>query len=215
VNVDEQRRKPGRIPLDVEDLGVDLLTLSAHKFQEPKGVGALYVRRETVLESLIQGGKREQGRQVGTENLSGIVGMGKATEVAINSLTRMEKVREMRDRLEAGILEIVPEAKRNSHRTHCLPNTLNITLPGIRGEALLIALDQQGVAISSGSACRAGSPEPSHALLAMGLSEEDAHCAVRFSLGKDTTREEIDYTLSTIRMILQNDEKAIRFVSCR
>ena len=205
----------GRISVDVDDLGVDLLTLSAHKFQGPKGVGALYVRSGTVLEPIVHGGKQEQGKRAGTENLAGILGMGKATEMVMDGPTRMESVRELRDRLEAGILEIVPEAKRNGHRIYCLPNTLNITLPGIRGEALLIALDQQGVAISSGSACRAGAPEPSHALLAMGLSKEEAHCAVRFSLGKDTTEEEIDYTLATLRMILQNCEKAIRFVSCR
>jgi cysteine desulfurase NifS len=205
----------GRIPVDVEDLGVDLLTLSAHKFQGPKGIGALYVRKDTTLEPLVHGGKQEQGNRAGTENLSGIVGMGKATEMALDGLARTERVRELRDFLETGILEIVPEAKQNGHGIHCLPNTLNVTLPGIRGEALLIALDQQGVAISSGSACRAGTPEPSHALLAMGLSEEEAHCAVRFSLGKETTEEEIDHTLSTIRMILRNYEKAIRFVSCR
>ncbi len=205
----------GRIPVDVEDLGVDLLTLSAHKFQGPKGVGALYVRSGTALESLIHGGKQEQGKRAGTENMTGIVGMGKAAEMAMDGLTRMENVRVLRDRLEARILEIVPKAKRNGHTIYCLPNTLNITLPEIRGEALLISLDQQGIAISSGSACRAGTPEPSHALLAMGLSEEEAHCTVRFSLGMDTTEEEIDYTLSMIRLILQDYEKAIRFVSCR
>jgi cysteine sulfinate desulfinase/cysteine desulfurase-like protein len=135
--------------------------------------------------------------------------------MAAESLAGMEGVRRLRDHLEAGILKIVAGARRNGHRMDCLPNTLNITLPGIRGEALLVALDQQGVAISSGSACRAGSPEPSQALLAMGLSEEEAHCAVRFSLGKETTEEEIDYTLGAIRIILQDAGKAIRFVSCR
>jgi len=141
--------------------------------------------------------------------------MGKAAQMATEGLTRMEGVRRLRDRLEAGIREIVPGAKRNGSVAHCLPNTLNITLPGIRGEALLIALDQQGVAISAGSACRAGTPEPSHALLAMGLSEEEAHCAVRFSLGIETTRDDIERTLSAIRLILQNSGKMVRFVSCR
>jgi len=205
----------GRISIDVEDLGVDLLTLSAHKFQGPKGVGALYVRSGTTLDALVHGGKQEQEKRAGTENLAGIVGTGKAAELAMEGLARMERVRTLRDRLEAGILQIVPEAKRNGHKIYCLPNTLNVTLPHIRGEALLIALDQQGIAISSGSACRAGTHEPSHALLAMGLLEEEAHCAVRFSLGKETTQEDIDCALSTLRLVLQNFEKAIRFVSCR
>ncbi|MHB8111484.1 MAG: IscS subfamily cysteine desulfurase [Syntrophorhabdaceae bacterium] len=205
----------GRIPVDVEDLGVDLLTLSAHKFRGPKGVGALYVRNGTALSALVHGGKQEQGKRAGTENLAGIVGMGKAAELAIDGLTKIESVRSLRNRLEAGIREIIPEAKRNGDEIYCLPNTLNITLPGIRGEALLIALDQQGVAISSGSACRAGTPEASHALLAMGLSEEEAHCAVRFSLGKETSTEDIEYTLSAMKLIFQNFENSVRFVSCR
>ena len=205
----------GKITLDVDVLGVDLLTISAHKIFGPKGVGALYTRKGIPLEPLIDGGSQEYGRRAGTENTLGIVGFGTAADRAMNRLSQMSNVRQMRDRLESGVLEIVPNSHRNGHAEHRLPNTSNITLPGIRGESLVIALDQQGIEISSGSACRSGSPQPSHALLALGLSEEQAHCSVRFSLGPDNTAEEIDRTLACIRQTIEEREVLVRFVSCR
>jgi len=205
----------GKIPIDVEDLGVDLLTLSGHKFYGPKGIGALYVRRGVLLDPLVSGGKQEKGMRAGTENVMGIVGLGKAAESAIDNLSDMNRVRRLRDRLERGIRDLIPGTKLNGHREQRLPNTLNLTLPGIRGESLVLALDQKGVAVSSGSACRAGLPEPSHALMAIGLSEEEAHCAVRFSLGLGNTTDEIDRTVSIIDHIVRETKDIIRFVACR
>jgi cysteine sulfinate desulfinase/cysteine desulfurase-like protein len=205
----------GKIPIDVEELGVDLLTMSGHKFHGPKGVGALYVRKGVMLDALVSGGHQEMGLRAGTENVTGIVGFGKAAELAVDHLPQMSYVRELRDRLERGIRELIPDVKLNSHRKQRLPNTLNLTLPGVRGESLVLALDQKGVAISSGSACRAGQPEPSHALMAMGLSEEEAHCAVRFSLGIENTADEIDQTISLVKQIVKENKDVIRFVACR
>jgi cysteine sulfinate desulfinase/cysteine desulfurase-like protein len=205
----------GKIPIDVEELGVDLVTVSGHKLYGPKGVGALYVRKGVVLESLVSGGKQEKGMRAGTENVMGIVGFGRAAELAIDNLREMKRVREMRDALEKGIQDLIPGVKRNGHGEQRLPNTLNMTFPGIRGESLVLALDQKGVAVSSGSACRAGVPEPSHALLAMGLTEEDAHCSLRFSLGIGNTMDDIDLTLSFIREIIKEQKAMVRFVSCR
>lgn len=205
----------GKIPIDVEELGVDLVTMSGHKLYGPKGIGALYVRKGVVLEPLVSGGKQEKGMRAGTENVMGIVGFGRAAELAIDNLREMKRVREMRDALEKGIQDLIPGVKRNGHGEQRLPNTLNMTFPGIRGESLVLALDQKGVAVSSGSACRAGVPEPSHALLAMGLTEEDAHCSLRFSLGIGNTMDDIDLTLSFIREIIKEQKAMVRFVSCR
>jgi cysteine desulfurase NifS len=205
----------GKIPIDVEELGVDLLTMSAHKLHGPKGVGALFACKEVELSPLITGGGQEKGLRAGTENVMGIVGFGKAAELALESLPDMHQVKEKRDRLEHGILALIPGAKVNGHRDHRLPNTLNITFPGMRGESLVLALDQRGVALSSGSACHAGMPEPSHVLLAMGLTEEEAHCALRFSLGRKTTGEDIDRTLAILQKIITDQKAMIRFVSCR
>jgi len=205
----------GRIPIDVEGLGVDLLTMSGHKFNGPKGVGALYVRKGVVLDALVSGGHQEMGLRAGTENVPGIAGFGKAAELAVDHLPLMAGLKELRDRLESGIRGLMPGVELNGHREKRLPNTLNLVLPGIRGESLVIALDQKGVAVSSGSACRAGQPEPSHALLAMGLSEEEAHCSARFSLGIGNTKDEVDHTVSLIGRIVNESEDIIRFVSCR
>ncbi len=205
----------GKIPVDVEDLGVDLLTLSAHKLHGPKGVGVLYARRGVEIEPLVHGGKQENGLRAGTENAAGIAGMGKAAELAERRLTDMPRVKALRDRLEEGIQDLVPRVKLNGPRDERLPNTLNVTLPGYRGESVVIALDQRGIALSSGSACRAGSPDPSHALLAMGMSEEDAHCALRFSLGRDNTDEDIDYTLAAIEWMMSAAAETVRFAPCR
>lgn len=205
----------GRLPIDVEELGVNLLTLSAHKFHGPKGVGVLYVRKGIGFDALVSGGHQEWGLRAGTENVPGIVGFGKAAELGMDRIQDMSRVRQMRDRLEEGIMEVVVGAKVNGHDERRLPNTLNMTLPGIRGESLVIALDQTGIAISSGSACRSSEPEPSHALLAMGLSEEEAHCSVRFSLGTGNTDVDIDRTLAAIRHIITENNEVVRFVSCR
>ena len=205
----------GKIPIDVRELGVDLLTLSGHKIHGPKGVGALYMRQGVALDSLVHGGKQEHGLRAGTENTPGIAGLGKAAELAARWLPLMPALQELRDRLEAGIRELVPAAKLNGPRDDRLPNTLNICLPGMRGESVVLALDQQGIALSSGSACRVGSPEPSHALLGMGLSEADAHCSLRFSLGIGNTKEEIDGTLMAMQQMIEDASAGIRFVPCR
>jgi cysteine desulfurase NifS len=205
----------GKIPVDVEELGVDLLSISGHKFHGPKGTGALYVRKGVNLAPLVNGGKQERGMRAGTENVIGIAGLGKATELAVKNLPHMDRIRNLRDKLENGIQDLIPDMKRNGHKDLRLPNSLNVTLPGIRGESLVLALDQKGVAVSSGSACRAGLPEPSHALMAMGLSEEDAHCALRFSLGIYNTKEEIERTISLLDEIISHQKAIVRFVSCR
>lgn len=206
----------GKIPLDVMSLGVDFLTLSAHKFHGPKGVGALYVRDSASVEPLIHGGKQEHGLRAGTENSIAIIGLGKAAELAERGLPEMSSnVTRLRNKLQEGIISIFPGVVINGHGEDRLPNTLNISLPGIRGESMVFALDASGISLSSGSACRSGSPKPSHALLAMGLTEEQAHCALRFSLGRETTAEEIDRTLSAMEKIIRESMQTIRFVSCR
>jgi cysteine desulfurase NifS len=207
----------GRIPLDVEALGVDLLAVSAHKIGGPKGVGALFVRAGVELSPLIHGGGQERGLRSGTENVAGIVGFGKACELAGRRLNAGEagRLSALRDRLEAGIRQVVPGARLNGHRERRLPNTLNVTLPGIRGESLVLLLDRRGVRFSSGSACKSGNPDPSHALLAMGLTAEEAHCAVRFSLGACNDQRQIDATLEALELVLRETREAVRFVACR
>ncbi|MDW7773610.1 MAG: aminotransferase class V-fold PLP-dependent enzyme [Desulfobulbaceae bacterium] len=205
----------GKIPLDVQASNVDLLSFSGHKFHAPKGVGGLYVKKGIVLDALVHGGSQEHSLRAGTENLIGIAGIGRAAELALENLPAVARLADLRDRLEEKLCEFVPGAWRNGHQARRLPNTLNITLPGIRGESLVLALDQYGIACSSGSACRSGSPEPSHALTAMGLSPEDAHCALRLSLGYENTAEEIDRVVDCVGEIVSNRKSAIRFVSCR
>lgn len=207
----------GKIPLDVETLGVDMASVSAHKVHGPKGVAALYVRAGVELSPLVHGGGQERGVRAGTENVAGIIGFGKACELAQRRLhaDTMKEVERLRKRLEKGITKLVPGAVRNGSTTSCLPNTLNMTLPGVRGESLVLALDPQGVFFSSGSACKSGNPDPSHVLLAIGLSEEDAHCSVRFSLGPYLTEEDIDTALERLERTLTDTMSAIRFVGCR
>ncbi len=205
----------GKIPLDVETLGVDLLTMSGHKFYGPKGTGVLYMRKGVNPEPLVHGGKQESGVRSGTENVSGIAGLGKAAELAIQRLPDMHRVDGLRDKLEKGIITLIPEAVLNGHKNKRLPNTLNMTLPGLRGESLVMTLDREGVALSSGSACRSGSPDPSHALLAMGLSEEAAHCSIRMSLGLGNTSEEIDLVVSLLSKVIYKAGNTVRFVPCR
>ncbi len=205
----------GKIPLDVDDLGVDLLTLSGHKFHGPKGVGVLYRRKGVTLEPLIHGGGQEMGLRSGTENVPAIAAIGRAAELALEHLSGMKELRRLRDLLEKEMRALLPGARRNGPDEERLPNTLNMTFPGIRGEALVFALDREGVALSSGSACHAGAPEPSHALTAMGLSDEDAHCAVRFSLGPGNSEEEIMLVVKMVKDVIGGRRSAVRFVSCR
>ena len=205
----------GKIPVSVEELGVDILSLSAHKFHGPKGVGALYVRKGVGLTPLIHGGKQEVGVRAGTENIPGIVGLGKAAELAVGSLDAADRVRALRDRLEEGIRSVLPEARLNGSRERRLPNTLNLSLPDLRGESAVVALDQRGIALSSGSACKAGSPEPTHVLMAMGRTEEEAHRSVRFSLSEETSEEDVDYVVESLRRALDELENTVRFLSCK
>ena len=205
----------GKVPIDVEALGVDLLSLAGHKFHGPKGVGALYVRQGLELEPLIHGGQQEGGLRAGTENVASIVGMGRAAELALQALEGAERVRGLRDRLEQGVRELVPGAFLNGHPEQRLPNTLNLTLPELRGESLVVALDQRGVSLSSGSACKTGSPDPTHVLIAMGRSTDDAHCAVRFSLSDETRDEDVEATLTALREVLEEMRTTVRFLPCK
>jgi len=196
---------------------VDLLSLSAHTAHGPKGVGALYVRQGIDLSPLIDGGGQERKLRSGTENVPGIVGFGKACDLAARWLNQEEPLRvaALRDRLEAGIRDLVPGAKLNGHPVERLPNTLNLSLPGMRGESLVLFLDRHGVYFSSGSACKSGNPAPSHVLLSIGLTEDEAHCAVRLSLGVDNDEADIDYALEALGDVIRESQSSVRFVSCR
>jgi len=204
----------GKIRVDVEELGVDILSISGHKFHGPKGIGALYVKKGIGLEPLIHGGKQESGLRAGTENVPAIVGLGKAADLALHTLRDSEGIRVLRDRLEDGIRKLVPDARLNGHAENRLPNTLNLTLPGLRGESLVLACDQYGISFSSGSACKSGSPEPTHVLMAMGRTEEEAHCVVRFSLSYNTTEEDIEETVSALSEVLK-EKSIVRLVPCK
>ena len=194
----------GKIPVDVEKLGVDLLSLSAHKLHGPKGVGALYIRKGTPLAPLLYGGHSERDRRPGTENTPGIVGLGKAAELARAKLaTDAPRLAALRDRLEKAILADIPLTTRNGDPAHRLPSTSNIRFAHIEGEAFVIAMDLQGVACSTGAACSSGSVEPSHVLSAIGLSHAQARSSIRFSLGRMTTAEDIDYTLKVLPAVVE------------
>ena len=205
----------GKIPIDVQYLNVDLLTLSGHKFHGPKGIGVLYIKKGVELEALIHGGKQENKLRAGTENVAGIAGLGKAAELAVLSVRELRKMQKLRDKLQSGIQKLIPGAVLNGHVRERLPNTLNLTLPALRGESLVMALDQHGIALSSGSACKSGSPDPTHVLLAMGKSEEEAHCSVRFSLSHQTMDKDIDDTLHALKVVLNEMESTVRFLPCK
>ena len=194
---------PGWLPLDVDALGVDLLTLSAHKFHGPKGVGVLYVRRGTALEPLIVGGGQEHGLRAGTENVAGIAGFAVALTLAERERpVEALRVAALRDRLEAGIAAAVPDAVVNGAGAPRLPGNLSVAFGGVPSDALLIRLDLEGIAASAGSACAAGSLEPSHVAAAIGLGERHLLGVIRFSLGRDTTGAEIDETLRRLSAIM-------------
>ncbi|MGE5529277.1 MAG: cysteine desulfurase NifS [Patescibacteria group bacterium] len=187
----------GSIPVDVRELGVDLLSLSAHKFYGPKGVGALYVRRGVRLAQLIHGGGQERNRRAGTENVAGIVGLAAALRLAVEDLPeRAGRLAALRDRLIEGIPAAIEHVRLNGHRTRRLPGNANFSFEFVEGESLLLNLDLAGVAASSGSACTSGSLEPSHVLLGMGLCHEVAHGSLRFTLGRENTEEDVDHVLS-------------------
>ena len=189
----------GHVRIDVARESIDLLSLSAHKFHGPRGIGALYVRKGLSLPNLIEGGAQERGRRAGTENLPAIHGMTLALETALDGLERTAPhVRALRDRLIDGILQNIPDVRLNGHRTQRLPGNVNVSVRYVEGEALLMRLDLAGVEASSGSACTSGSLDPSHVLLALGLTHEVAHGSVRMTLGDDTTDEDIDYVLETL-----------------
>ena len=189
----------GKIPIDVNALKLDLLSLSGHKFYAPKGIGALYIRGGTRLRQLLYGGHHQRGFRPGTENVAGIVGLGKAAELARNSLTADgSHISALRDRLETGLVRTVPDARVNGAEAPRTPNTTNITFPGIEGEALVIALDLKGLACSTGAACSSGAVEPSHVLTAIGLPADEARASLRFSLGRHTTDADVDFALKVI-----------------
>jgi len=194
----------GKIPTDVKKLGVHLLSISAHKFYGPKGIGALYIRKGTRLEPLMYGGHSERDRRPGTEDVAAIAGMGKAADLAILRIQEDGlRLGAMRDRLEKGLLGRIPHAVVNGSQAPRTANTTNLTLPYIEGEAMVIALDLKGIACSTGAACSSGAVEPSHVLLAIGLSAADAHATLRLSLGHQTTDEEIDFALETIPPVIE------------
>ncbi|MPM99091.1 Cysteine desulfurase IscS [bioreactor metagenome] len=193
----------GHVPVDVKAMGIDMLSLSAHKFHGPKGVGVLYCRKGVKLPSYIMGGAQEKGRRAGTENVAGIVGLGEAIHLACENMAEnAARMTVLRDRLMRG-LEEIPEVKLNGHPTDRLPNNVNYSIKYIEGESILLMLDMNGIAASSGSACTSGSLDPSHVLLAMGLPHEIAHGSVRLTLGDETTAEDIDYTIETLKKTVE------------
>jgi cysteine desulfurase len=193
----------GKLPVKVSDLKCDLVSVSAHKFHGPKGVGVLYIRKGVKIEPFMHGGGQENNRRAGTHNVPGIVGMGKAAELAGATMrAEADRVRALRDRLEKGILERIPDVRVNGHPTQRLPGILNICVDGVEGEAMLLCLDMNRICVSSGSACTTGSLEPSHVLLAMGIPPERAHGSVRFALGRSNTEEQIAYVVDTFAGIV-------------
>ncbi|WAM34672.1 cysteine desulfurase NifS [Caldicellulosiruptor morganii] len=193
----------GQIPVDVKDLGVDLLSLSAHKFYGPKGVGALYIKKGTKIHPFSHGGAQERNRRAGTENVAGIVGLGKAIELATANLSEYaNRLQKLRDKLIDGVLSKIDHVRLNGDRHNRLPNNANFSFEFIEGESLLLMLDMKGIAASSGSACTSGSLDPSHVLLAIGLEHEVAHGSLRITLGEDNTEEDIDYLLEVLPEIV-------------
>lgn len=194
----------GKIPVNVDELGVDMLTASSHKIYGPKGVGCLYVRKGTRVQAVTHGGGQERKRRPGTENLPGVVGFGLAAELAGQELYQeAERVTKLRDKLINGILNSIDEVQLNGHATKRIPHNVNVSIKYVEGESLLLSLDMKGIAASSGSACTSGSLDPSHVLLAMGIPHEVAHGSLRMTLGKENTEEDIDYVLETLPEIVK------------
>jgi cysteine desulfurase len=189
----------GKLPIDVKALQVDLLSMSGHKLYAPKGIGALYIRGGTRVRQLLYGGHHQRGFRPGTENVAGIVGLGKAAEIARLSLAGdASRLTDLRDELERGLLTRVPHSRVNGGSAPRTPNTTNLVFPGVEGEALLIALDLKGLACSTGAACSSGAVEPSHVLTAIGLPADEARASLRFSLGRHTTSADIEFALNVV-----------------
>jgi len=204
----------GKIPLNLAKSSIDLLSLSGHKLHGPKGVGILYVRKGTRLAPFMVGGHQEAGRRAGTENVPGIVGLGKACELAAQNLEEEnDKVKSLRDKLENTLLKMCPGSRLNGDRENRLPNTSNISFEYIEGEAILLMLDKFGICASSGSACTSGSLEPSHVLRAMGVPFTSAHGSIRFSLSRYNTEAEVDYTIEKMPPIIQKLRELSPFVT--
>lgn len=194
----------GHVPVDVGEMQIDLLSLSAHKFNGPKGIGALFIRKGVKIDNFMHGGGQEQRRRAGTENLASIVGMGVAIERVIASMEQESgRLITLRDRLLHGIMEKIPHARLNGHPTERLPGNLNVSLEFIEGESILLFLDHAGICASTGSACTSGSLEPSHVMLAIGLPHEQAHGSLRLTLGEENTEEEVDYLLGVLPGIVE------------
>lgn len=194
----------GQVPIDVEAMHIDMLSASGHKLNGPKGIGFLYIRKGLRLRSFVHGGAQERSRRAGTENVTGIVGLGKAVEIAFATMEeRTAKETAMRDHLIDRILAEIPYARLNGDRQNRLPNNVNISFQFIEGESLLIMLDMKGICASSGSACTSGSLDPSHVLLAIGLPHEIAHGSLRMTLGDENTMEEMDYVVDELKAIVQ------------
>ena len=193
----------GAIPVDVDAMGADLLAISAHKFGGPKGTGALYIRRKTRIGTFMDGGAQERGRRAGTENVPGIVGMGRAIELAVGEMPqKAPRLAAMRDRLIRGILDAVPDTRLNGHPVERLANNVNVAFRYVEGESILLMLDALGIAASTGSACTSASLEPSHVLTACGLPPEHAHGSLRLTLGHRNTEEDVDYVLEVLPGII-------------
>ncbi|MCI8281204.1 MAG: cysteine desulfurase NifS [Lachnospiraceae bacterium] len=193
----------GQVPIDVDALHIDMLSASGHKLNGPKGIGFLYIRKGVKIRSFIHGGAQERKRRAGTENVPGIVGLGKAAELAAATMEeRTAKERELRDYMMARVLKEIPFTRVNGSRTSRLANNVNFCFQFIEGESLLIMLDMEGICGSSGSACTSGSLDPSHVLLAIGLPHEIAHGSLRLTLGADTTKEDIDLTIEAVKKIV-------------
>jgi cysteine desulfurase len=204
----------GKIPLDVEDLGVDLLTASGHKYNAPKGVGFQYIREGIELLPLISGGHQEHGVRAGTENVAGVVALGTASEIAARDMPeRVRTLGALRDRLEEGILREVPEAVVNGNREDRMYNTANVSIKFVEGDALMSLLDRAGIAVSTGSACASGETEPSHVLTAMGIEPLVSRGALRFSLGLGSTEEDVDYCLEVLVPLAKKLQKMSPFYS--
>jgi len=193
----------GHIPLDVDELGVDLLSISAHKLYGPKGVGALYIRKGTRLISLMHGGEQEHRRRAGTENVPAIVGFSRAVELAQQEMGKeAERLTYLRDKLIRGLLERIDHVRLNGHPTKRLPNNVNVSVDLVEGKSMLLNLDLEGICVSTGSACSSSSLEPSHVLLALGLPPEQAHGSLRFTLGRENTEEDIERVLEILPRIV-------------
>ncbi|MDD2473166.1 MAG: cysteine desulfurase NifS, partial [Methanoculleus sp.] len=194
----------GALPVNVEATGADLLSLSGHKFGGPKGTGALYIRKKTRIGAFMDGGAQERGRRAGTENVPGIVGLGRAIELATADIEEhAARLRAMRDRLIRGLLDTIPDTRLNGHPVERLPNNVNVAFRYVEGESILLSLDALGVAASTGSACTSASLEPSHVLTACGLPPEQAHGSLRLTLGSRNTEDDVDYVLSVLPGVIE------------